>query len=82
MKSCKEVHKLLHSEEDLGLMEKIKLRIHTIMCKHCNAYRRHLQLVRQGVAKWVEKASDVDPERVKDLEKKFLRKTKRRNNSD
>lgn len=50
MLSCKDVSKLLSDRLDrrLGLMERVRLRMHLLMCSGCSRVERHLGFLREA----------------------------------
>lgn len=77
MLSCKEIVKILNSEEKVTLFQRAELRMHLMMCKHCSAYSKHLQALRTGFKKLFSKITRADPRAVKQLEDNVLEKFKK-----
>ncbi len=52
MLSCKEATHVMSAaqERELGLRERIALRLHLLMCKGCTNYNRQLDLIRKACA--------------------------------
>ncbi len=50
MLSCKQATALMSQEQDrpLGLMERISLRLHVLICNACNNYRRQMGILREA----------------------------------
>lgn len=50
MLSCKEATVLMSQEQDrqLGLGERVALRLHVLICTGCNSYRRHMHVLREA----------------------------------
>lgn len=51
MLSCKEATRLVSESFDrtLPLNQRIALRVHLLLCKFCNRYRKHLLLIREAI---------------------------------
>jgi hypothetical protein len=56
MLSCKDVSKLLSDRLDrqLGLMERVRLRIHLVMCTGCSRVERQLGFLREAFSGFVK----------------------------
>lgn len=72
MLSCKETVLILSSSQELTFRQKLELRAHLFMCKHCSAYSNQLKKSYQELTK-------TDPDRVHELENKVLENLKRSN---
>jgi hypothetical protein len=61
MLSCKDISKLLSDRLDrrLGLMQRLQLRMHLLMCSGCARVERHLGFLREAFSGLV-KPSDRD----------------------
>jgi len=57
MLSCKDVTRLVSESLDqtLPIQQRIALRIHFLLCKLCDRYRRHLLFIRNAVRKHPER---------------------------
>ena len=80
MLSCKEIVKLLNSEDKVSFTKRAELRMHLMMCKHCSAYSKHLESMKNGFRDLFKKLTDTDPDHVQELEKKIIEKAKRSSN--
>jgi predicted anti-sigma-YlaC factor YlaD len=56
MLSCKDVSKLLSERLDrqLGLMERVRLRMHLVMCTGCSRVERQLAFLREAFSGFVK----------------------------
>lgn len=77
MLSCKEIVKILNSEEKIPLFQRAELKMHLMMCKHCSAYLKHLHSLRNGFKKLFSKLTQAEPKTVKHLEDKVLDQLKK-----
>lgn len=77
MLSCKEIVKIINSEEKIPLFQRAELKMHLMMCKHCAAYSKHLQALRTGFKTLFSKLTRTEPKTVKDLEEKVLDQLKK-----
>ena len=68
MFSCREVHEHASMEtyDDLGVMARLKFRMHLLMCVHCARYVRQLQALGEYARRVL--GGKPDPERCARLE--------------
>ena len=54
MLSCKQATELMSQEQDrsLGLMERLGLRLHVMICAACSNYRRQLSVLRTACRRY------------------------------
>lgn len=72
MLRCHEVTHLVASDEiaEAGLLRRLELRLHLLMCRHCRNYVQQLRRIRDAARRlWAE---DADPEAAAALEEKVL----------
>ena len=72
MLNCKEVVRILGSGEDLSLFQKIQLKMHLWMCKHCGAYARQMKAMKNGFSKLFREKTAIDREVVNQVESDVL----------
>jgi len=77
MLSCKEIARLLSTQEKKSWMKRAELRMHLFMCKHCSAYAAHLDLIKSGFLKLFHKITEVNEDKVKQLEDEVIEKIKK-----
>ncbi|MFT5535537.1 MAG: hypothetical protein ACI802_003802 [Candidatus Paceibacteria bacterium] len=60
--TCREVHRLVSEgqDRDLSVIEKIRVRLHLIVCDACTTYTRQMRFLRQAMRKF-EIADDTPP---------------------
>lgn len=68
MLQCREVEQKIGSDEILsaGLMERVAVRMHVAMCRHCSNYAKQLRAIRNAVRSVCEDRRE-DPERLNRL---------------
>lgn len=77
MLTCKEIVKILSSEERSSWRRRIEIRMHLFMCHHCNKYAKHLHYLNQGLRQLFKaKSKEVTPEEISKIEAEVLRKLK------
>ena len=54
MKTCKEVHRLVIEGQDrkLGLLERIAVRVHLMMCGACRRFEAQMDFMRQALRRF------------------------------
>ncbi|RME16046.1 MAG: hypothetical protein D6797_05350 [Bdellovibrio sp.] len=72
MISCKELVKSLNDLESKSFVKRMEIRLHLLMCKHCSAYERHLEIIRKEFSKFFNKKYSEKFE--KDLEEKIIKR--------
>jgi len=72
MLKCRDVEEKIGSDEirHAGLMERLAVRIHLAMCRHCRNYARQLRAI-GNAARSVWKSSEQDPERLARLNERI-----------
>lgn len=72
MMSCKEIARLLSSNDELPFMKKVELHLHLKMCNHCSRYSQHLKLLAGGFRKLMSARTLIDASSVERLEKRII----------
>ena len=81
MLSCKETVEILASHRELSFRQKLELRAHLFMCKHCSAYAEQLRALAEQLKKNYLVLTRTEPDRVRDLEQHVLRNLQKLNGS-
>ena len=72
MLKCKDLSKLVAADEieDFGLMQRLELKFHLFMCRHCRNYVAQIRSIGQGAR---DLAADHEPDRdrLQRMEKKI-----------
>jgi len=68
MLTCKQVVRLLGSDEPLTLRQRMSLRFHLMMCRHCSRFSKHLEMVVEGASVLLKKRAEVDKSVVREVE--------------
>ena len=75
MLSCKEVVKIISSDDKQSWKHKLSIRLHLLFCRHCRKYVKHLDLLSKGIKKLIQqKAESIDDEKIKKIEEQLLTK--------
>jgi hypothetical protein len=72
MLKCKDLSKLVASDaiEDFGFMQRLELKFHLFMCRHCRNYVAQIRSIGQG-ARNLAAESAPTPEEIQRLEKEI-----------
>jgi hypothetical protein len=75
MLKCRDVEQKIGSDEirHAGLMERLAVRLHLAMCRHCRDYARQLRAIGNAVRN-VWKSSEEDPERLARLNERITKR--------
>jgi len=76
--TCKEATFLMELKEAnaLNFVQKIKLRIHLVLCSYCKIYNRNKELISRYFEKNIDKNLDkVNNEQIEKLKNKVLKHT-------
>ncbi len=79
MLSCKKATELIEKKaaKKLGLIEAIRLRMHTLMCSACAAYEKHSHTLDQVLSKWTKKEENNKNKTLSDdVKSKIINKIK------
>lgn len=76
MLPCKDIVRILSSNEKLSLMTKVELEMHILICKHCSRYAEHLRLMKNGFKKLFSKITHVEEQRITELEDGIIKTLK------
>ena len=62
MLSCKEAAWLISEsmDRDLPFMQRIGIRAHLLMCKHCTRYRRQLLFIRDAIQHYLDEIENEE----------------------
>lgn len=75
MFNCKQVVKIVSSDENNSASSKMNVFFHLLMCKYCRAYVKQLDLIKIGFKKLrLEKEKTINPENIKNLEDQIIKK--------
>lgn len=75
MLSCKEVVKIVSSEERPNWRRKLEVRLHLMMCRHCGKYAKHLEILKSGFVKlFASKMRILNEKKVRELEDSVIEK--------
>lgn len=78
MLSCKEIVRLLSSDQPIPLMKKAELKMHLMMCNPCSRYSKHLQMLADGFKKLFREKTKIDPSQIERFEKQVIDEIKRK----
>ncbi|NOT78798.1 MAG: hypothetical protein HOP07_07315 [Bacteriovoracaceae bacterium] len=76
MLKCNEIVELIASDKSLTFLGKMELKMHLLMCKHCNNYSKQIEIINNQYKKSIEKVTNTDEVHVQDLEDKVLESVK------
>lgn len=75
MLSCKEIVKIVSSEERRAWRQKLEVRLHLMMCHHCGKYAHQLALLKAGFKKlFLNKSQKIDEANLRNLEDRIIKK--------
>jgi hypothetical protein len=59
MLNCKQAAALMSQgmDKELGMMQKLSLRLHLMMCRGCRNFRKQMEFLRQGCRKFPQQDS-------------------------
>ena len=62
MLSCKEAAWLISEsmDRDLPFMQRLGIRAHLLMCKHCTRYRRQLLFIRDAIQHYLDEVENEE----------------------
>ena len=81
MLPCKEIVKILNSEEDIPFYRRAELKMHLLMCKHCSAYSKQLGFMKKGFKLLFMKLTKTDPKAVEKIENETIEKFRKTSSS-
>ncbi len=81
MLSCKETVQILSSNQDLTFRQKLEIRAHLFMCKHCSAYAKQMRALTNQLKKTFKNLTRVETKRVREIEQKVIDDIKRSGSS-
>ena len=77
MLSCKEIVRLVSSEERLSLMKRAELRLHLMMCEHCGRYREQLHALAKAAVSLLDRRVRESEADIKRLEEEAIERSKK-----
>lgn len=77
MLTCKQVVRILGSDEPLTLRQRMGLRFHLMMCRHCSRFSKHLKMVVEGASVLLKKKAEVDKSVVREVEDATIKELQR-----
>lgn len=78
MLSCKDIVKIVSSEENSSWSKKIEVKMHLLMCRHCAKYAKQIDMIKKGFKKALSKSDikNVD-QKINEIENQVLEKIKK-----
>ena len=75
MLKCKDVTALISSDEldDAGFFKRMEVRLHLLMCNHCNRYLSQIKSIGRG-AKDNARDLEADSQQIKRMKKNIVNK--------
>ena len=75
MMKCKDISHLIASGhvEELGFMKRLEMRLHLMMCRHCQGYAQQIKALGDGARRMVG-AKEPTPEELQHLENEICDK--------
>lgn len=74
MLSCREVVKILASDELLPFGKSLSLKLHLLVCRLCKMYSLQLQVINSSTKNVLKEAEDVNPEVVEGIVQNVVEK--------
>lgn len=75
MLSCKEVVKIMSSEDASVWRRRFNVRFHLWICHHCRKYARHIEILKSEFKKLFSSQTDkVDDLKLREVEGKIIRR--------
>ncbi|PIP93694.1 MAG: hypothetical protein COW00_14825 [Bdellovibrio sp. CG12_big_fil_rev_8_21_14_0_65_39_13] len=74
MLRCKDVVRLISSEEKLNFLQKTELKMHLLACKHCSNYNKQMNTLIMSLKKIFSVKSDKNCDQIKQLEESIIDK--------
>ncbi len=75
--SCKEIVRLISSDERLSLMRRAELRLHLMMCEHCGRYKSQLQTLARAAVRLLDRRIQESEDDIKKIEEEVIDRTKK-----
>ncbi|OFZ30095.1 MAG: hypothetical protein A2622_09590 [Bdellovibrionales bacterium RIFCSPHIGHO2_01_FULL_40_29] len=82
MLSCKETVLILSSDKELSFRQRIELRFHLLMCKHCASYSKQIGAIVGELKRMYRETTKIDVSRVAYLENQIIEKMKKFKSKD
>lgn len=77
MLSCKDVVKIISTEDRPTWRRRLSVRFHLLICHHCSRYARHLEILKTGFnSLFRSRLKSVDPKKIKEIEDRVVAKLK------
>lgn len=78
MLNCKQIVKIVSSEDKPNWRQRLEVRFHLLMCHHCRKYVKHLEFMKTGFKKLFRdnNLQQTDPEKLRSIENKILENLK------
>jgi hypothetical protein len=76
MWSCKEVIRVMSSDEEMGPVRRLGFRLHVMFCRSCKHYAVQLKMMADGFKKLIMQKTLVEKEEITALENQVLMRIK------
>ncbi len=54
MRSCREIIRIVDSQEDLTLLQRMEVRMHLIICRRCLRFAKHLKIIKKSFRQFID----------------------------
>ena len=77
MLTCKETVIILSSDQELSFRQKLELRVHLLLCKHCSSYSKQLKVLVLQLKQNFKEITKTESKHIQELENKILNDIKK-----
>lgn len=77
MFTCREVTEICASERPLSRMERLKLKLHLLICHACSSYQRQMELLRRSFKRRSDDIVESEQQQIHELEQKIIEQIKK-----
>ena len=79
MLKCKDVSRIVSSEQSVSWITRLEIHFHLFICKHCHKFYKHIKILKLSSKKFITtKVNQIDEVKVRQIEDKIIDQAKNR----
>ncbi len=79
MLKCKDVSRIVSSDQRVNLLTRLEIHFHLFICKHCHKFYKQIQILKLASKKFISITSDqIDESKIAQIENKIIDQAKNR----
>lgn len=79
MLKCKDISRIVSSENKVSWLTRLEIHFHLFICKHCHKFYKQIEILKLSSKKFITtKVDQIDEDQIRQIEDKIIDQTKNR----